>query len=125
MRWWSDCTANWREKWSRVRAERNKCRDEMKELKLKLDRSQCDFLTLKKQKQEVDEMNTKLKKKIEASGLNERKWSGPDPPASRDDYPMKCVDVIDMLAWNVEAHDLQSAQHKLAQVNQQLQEKEK
>ncbi|KAB5558752.1 hypothetical protein PHYPO_G00020880 [Pangasianodon hypophthalmus] len=28
MRWWSDCTANWREKWSKVRAERNRARDE-------------------------------------------------------------------------------------------------
>lgn len=26
MRWWSDCTANWREKWSKVRAERNRAR---------------------------------------------------------------------------------------------------
>ncbi|NXG89750.1 C102A protein, partial [Stercorarius parasiticus] len=28
MRWWSDCTANWREKWSKVRAERNRAREE-------------------------------------------------------------------------------------------------
>ncbi len=30
MRWWSDCTANWREKWGRVRAERNKLKDELR-----------------------------------------------------------------------------------------------
>ena len=33
MKWWSDCTANWREKWGKVRAQRNKLRDEMKILK--------------------------------------------------------------------------------------------
>eukprot|EP00794_Sanderia_malayensis_P018683 gene18683-20570_t len=32
MRWWSDCTANWREKWGRVRAERNKLKDETRVL---------------------------------------------------------------------------------------------
>ena len=30
MRWWSDCTANWREKWGKVRAERNRLREEVK-----------------------------------------------------------------------------------------------
>lgn len=29
MRWWSQCTANWREKWSTVRNERNRARDEL------------------------------------------------------------------------------------------------
>lgn len=33
MRWWSDCTANWREKWSKVRAERNRARDEVRQLR--------------------------------------------------------------------------------------------
>jgi len=29
LRWWSDCTANWREKWTKVRSERNRARDEV------------------------------------------------------------------------------------------------
>ncbi|KFV97511.1 Coiled-coil domain-containing protein 102B, partial [Eurypyga helias] len=37
MRWWSDCTANWREKWSKVRAERNKAQEEARQLRIKLD----------------------------------------------------------------------------------------
>uniref|UniRef100_A0A8C9RUD7 Coiled-coil domain-containing protein 102A n=1 Tax=Scleropages formosus TaxID=113540 RepID=A0A8C9RUD7_SCLFO len=37
MRWWSDCTANWREKWSKVRAERNRARDEVRQLRHCLD----------------------------------------------------------------------------------------
>lgn len=35
MRWWSECTANWRDKWSKVRAERNKYKDDLKRLSLK------------------------------------------------------------------------------------------
>ncbi len=35
MRWWSECTANWRDKWSKVRAERNKYKDDLKRLALK------------------------------------------------------------------------------------------
>lgn len=30
MRWWSDCTANWREKWGKVRGEKNKLKEESK-----------------------------------------------------------------------------------------------
>ena len=32
MIWWSECTANWRDKWSKVRAERNRLREEAKRL---------------------------------------------------------------------------------------------
>ncbi|XP_061449573.1 coiled-coil domain-containing protein 102B isoform X1 [Rhineura floridana] len=48
MRWWSDCTANWREKWSKVRAERNKAREEGRQLKLKLEASMKDLSAVKK-----------------------------------------------------------------------------
>ncbi|KAF7256857.1 hypothetical protein EG68_05649 [Paragonimus skrjabini miyazakii] len=30
MRWWSDCTANWREKWALLRDERNQLKDELR-----------------------------------------------------------------------------------------------
>ena len=33
MRWWSDCTANWREKWNKARNERNKAREENRQLR--------------------------------------------------------------------------------------------
>uniref|UniRef100_A0ABM5GB35 Coiled-coil domain-containing protein 102B n=1 Tax=Pogona vitticeps TaxID=103695 RepID=A0ABM5GB35_9SAUR len=48
MRWWSDCTANWREKWSKVRAEKNKAREESRQLKLKLEESVKELSALKK-----------------------------------------------------------------------------
>ncbi|XP_066480536.1 coiled-coil domain-containing protein 102B [Tiliqua scincoides] len=48
MRWWSDCTANWREKWSKVRAERNRAREEGRELRLKLEATIKELSALKK-----------------------------------------------------------------------------
>ena len=43
MRWWSECTANWRDKWSKVRAERNKFKDDIKRLTLKHEATLQDF----------------------------------------------------------------------------------
>lgn len=48
MRWWSDCTANWREKWSKVRAERNSAREEGRQLRIKLDVAVKELSALKK-----------------------------------------------------------------------------
>ena len=50
MKWWSDCTQNWREKWSKVRNERNKAREECKCLMKQLDEAmqQIEQLTQEK-----------------------------------------------------------------------------
>ncbi|KGL96521.1 Coiled-coil domain-containing protein 102B, partial [Charadrius vociferus] len=53
MRWWSDCTANWREKWSKVRAERNKAREEARHLRIKLDSIVKEMSMLKKKYQDL------------------------------------------------------------------------
>ncbi|NXS27340.1 C102B protein, partial [Pomatostomus ruficeps] len=53
MRWWSDCTANWREKWSKVREERNKAREEARQLRIKLDSVIKDLSMLKKINQDL------------------------------------------------------------------------
>lgn len=53
MRWWSDCTANWREKWSKVRNERNKAREEGRQLRSKLDAAIKEASTLKREKEEL------------------------------------------------------------------------
>lgn len=50
MRWWSDCTANWREKWSKVRNERNKAREEARQLRNKLESAVKDANDLKREK---------------------------------------------------------------------------
>ncbi|NXE34382.1 C102B protein, partial [Ptilorrhoa leucosticta] len=53
MRWWSDCTANWREKWSKVRGERNKAREEARQLRIKLDSVTKELSVLKKINQDL------------------------------------------------------------------------
>ncbi|WAR13205.1 C102A-like protein [Mya arenaria] len=53
MRWWSDCTSNWREKWSKVRNERNKAREENRQLRGKLDLLIKENNSLKRDKDEL------------------------------------------------------------------------
>lgn len=65
MRWWSDCTANWREKWSKVRTERNKAREECKQLRSKLEISIKDANTYKREKEDLEIQNDELKKEME------------------------------------------------------------
>ncbi|XP_012255638.1 coiled-coil domain-containing protein 102A isoform X2 [Athalia rosae] len=65
MRWWSDCTANWREKWSKVRNERNKAREEAKVLRTKLEIAIKDANTFKHERQEIELQNEQLKKEME------------------------------------------------------------
>lgn len=65
MRWWSDCTANWREKWSKVRNERNKVREEAKQLRTKLETALKDSNTYKTEKQDLETQNEQLKREIE------------------------------------------------------------
>ncbi|XP_038070098.1 coiled-coil domain-containing protein 102A-like [Patiria miniata] len=65
MRWWSDCTANWREKWGKVRAERNKAREEVRQLRMKLEVIAKESTALKRDKQEVLVENERLRKALE------------------------------------------------------------
>ncbi|XP_069906156.1 coiled-coil domain-containing protein 102B isoform X2 [Oryctolagus cuniculus] len=48
MRWWSDCTATWREKWSKVRAERNSAREEGRQLRMRLELTVKELSELRK-----------------------------------------------------------------------------
>ncbi|XP_044764815.1 coiled-coil domain-containing protein 102A isoform X1 [Coccinella septempunctata] len=76
MRWWSDCTANWREKWSKVRNERNKAREECKQLRTKLDSVLKETSSSKKKKEELEIQNEHLKKEIEKIHLILLKHAG-------------------------------------------------
>lgn len=62
MRWWSDCTANWREKWSKVRNERNKAREEAKQLKNKVDTLSKELSASKTEKSDLDQQLIELKR---------------------------------------------------------------
>lgn len=64
MRWWSDCTANWREKWGKVRAERNKAREEVRQLRIKLEAAVKECLILKRGKQECSSENDVLRRQV-------------------------------------------------------------
>lgn len=76
MRWWSDCTANWREKWSKVRNERNKAREESKTLRTKLDAAMKDINSFKREKMELETQNDQLKKEVEKIHLLLLKHAG-------------------------------------------------
>lgn len=65
MRWWSDCTANWREKWSKVRTERNKAREEAKLLRTKLEVALKDCSSLRREKQSTENENDFLRTELE------------------------------------------------------------
>ncbi|XP_075389101.1 coiled-coil domain-containing protein 102B [Tenrec ecaudatus] len=58
MRWWSDCTANWREKWSKVRAERNSAREEGRQLRIQLEMAMKELSALKKKQRLPQEEET-------------------------------------------------------------------
>ncbi|XP_075985385.1 coiled-coil domain-containing protein 102A-like [Anticarsia gemmatalis] len=62
MRWWSDCTANWREKWSKVRNERNKAREEAKQLKNKVDTLSKELSMSKTEKTDMEQQLIELKR---------------------------------------------------------------
>lgn len=64
MRWWSDCTANWREKWCEVRDERNKAKKDTKVLKSKLETAVKDLNTYKQEFQNLEKQNVQLKKEL-------------------------------------------------------------
>ncbi|KAM9860970.1 coiled-coil domain-containing protein 102A [Aulostomus maculatus] len=61
MRWWSDCTANWREKWSKVRAERNRARDEVRQLRQRLDSLTKELTSIRRERQELASENEILR----------------------------------------------------------------
>ncbi|XP_059385786.1 coiled-coil domain-containing protein 102A isoform X2 [Carassius carassius] len=61
MRWWSDCTANWREKWSKVRAERNRARDEVRQLRQRLDALTKELTGARRERQELVAENEQLR----------------------------------------------------------------
>ncbi|XP_063801870.1 coiled-coil domain-containing protein 102A [Pseudophryne corroboree] len=65
MRWWSDCTANWREKWSKVRAERNKAREEGLQLRGRLEVLSKELGALKRERQEAATETEQLRREVE------------------------------------------------------------
>nr|XP_006121486.1 coiled-coil domain-containing protein 102B isoform X2 [Pelodiscus sinensis] len=89
MRWWSDCTANWREKWSKVRAERNKAREEGRQLRIKLETTMKELNALKKLNQDL--LSEKEEWKTEVSWENKPNFS--EVPCMREkEYQLVCLE---------------------------------
>ena len=53
MQWYSECTANWREKWSRVKYEKDKAKHELKLLKNQLELSNKELSQEKAEKNQL------------------------------------------------------------------------
>ncbi|CAH1779037.1 unnamed protein product [Owenia fusiformis] len=72
MRWWSDCTANWREKWSKVRNERNKYRDENRLLRAKYEAVMKENTVFKNERKEMKRDVEHLKRQNKLLKNNEK-----------------------------------------------------
>ncbi|KAG8562261.1 hypothetical protein GDO81_015632 [Engystomops pustulosus] len=88
MRWWSDCTANWREKWSKVRAERNKAREEGVQLRNRLEVLSKELSALKRERQEASSETEELRKEVERL-----RSKGQVPTEQESEEPVRDVDT--------------------------------
>ncbi|XP_059472732.1 coiled-coil domain-containing protein 102A-like isoform X2 [Neocloeon triangulifer] len=109
MRWWSDCTANWREKWSKVRNERNKSREEAKILRSKLEAALKDTNSFKRDKVELESINVKLRDELDRmQQLILRDWEGGGEKKSE----VVSADVYNILRTNRDDSELDSVMDK-------------
>ena len=96
MRWWSDCTANWREKWGKVRAERNKAREEVRQLRLKLEATMKEAIALKREKHSLLTDNEQLRTKMKQVNGAETEGSSLDTANNTNEQPERDVGVIQL-----------------------------
>ncbi|EDV25423.1 uncharacterized protein TRIADDRAFT_7658, partial [Trichoplax adhaerens] len=47
MKWWNDASTDWREKWGKAKAERDRAREQVKALRNKLEAARRDYSRLK------------------------------------------------------------------------------
>lgn len=95
MRWWSDCTANWREKWSKVRAERNRAREEVRQLRQRLDALTKELAGARRERQEAqgecEARGRELARLRGARGAVEPAPDGPENELEREQEPVRDV----------------------------------
>lgn len=84
MKWWSDCTSNWREKWAKVRNERNQAREEIKQLRSTLESSMKESHSYKREKHDLELQITQLKKEMEKIHICLMKHAGQHKEPERD-----------------------------------------
>lgn len=97
MRWWSDCTANWREKWSKVRAERNRAREEVRQLRQRLDALTKELAGARRERQEAQgECEARGRELARLRGTRDtpdRTPDGPETEPEREHEPEPVRDV--------------------------------
>lgn len=76
MRWWSECTASWREKWSTVRDERNRARDESHTLRAALDECHEQLDQAHSHKRQLESQLATYKAQIYRLGQNKTLLQG-------------------------------------------------
>lgn len=95
MRWWSDCTANWREKWSKVRAKRNRAREEVRQLRQRLDALTKELAGARRERQEAqgecEARGRELARLRGAGGPTDRTPEGPETEPEREQEPVRDV----------------------------------
>lgn len=96
MRWWSDCTANWREKWSKVRAERNRAREEVRQLRQRLDALTKELAGARRERQEAQgECEARGRELARLRGTRDapdrRTPDGPETEPEREHEPVRDV----------------------------------
>lgn len=95
MRWWSDCTANWREKWSKVRAERNRAREEVRQLRQRLDALTKELAGARRERQEAqgecEARGRELARLRGTRGAADKTPDGLDPEAEQEQEPVRDV----------------------------------
>ena len=103
MRWWSDCTANWREKWSKVRNERNKMREECRQMRSKLEVSVKDYCNMKRDRNDLRNEVSHLKKLMggQQQSASQNSQGQSTPCADTKDKPK---DVPDASICSSESH---------------------
>lgn len=95
MRWWSDCTANWREKWSKVRAERNRAREEVRQLRQRLDALTKELAGARRERQEAqgecEARGRELARLRGARVAAEKTHDSPEPDAEQEHEPVRDI----------------------------------
>uniref|UniRef100_A0A914DEQ4 Coiled-coil domain-containing protein 102B n=1 Tax=Acrobeloides nanus TaxID=290746 RepID=A0A914DEQ4_9BILA len=64
MRWWSECTASWRQKWNTVRNERNQAREEGNQLRRALQEAYEEIEKLRNVQNNLDDSQTERINKV-------------------------------------------------------------
>jgi len=62
MKWWSECAASWREKWTHVRLERNKVAEEARDMREKVASLEK---TMREMRKEIHTLKMELKESRE------------------------------------------------------------